>query len=172
MQKRIESIKHPLADDDAENNLLQTIRIPKNLLVLTDKLPSSNYDKSKMKKFKDHNHNQKKLDPLVMKKALTEGNEIKEVKANKKIVLNINNLETSIGQSNQDTSARQKKEMKDKLHSINEEKKIKNNENSSNKRPPSKIKIELSSKHHDVDKEKGQIMLPVLKNISYERKEK
>lgn len=34
-------------NDNFQNNLLQTIRIPKNLLFLTDRLPGANYDKNK-----------------------------------------------------------------------------------------------------------------------------
>ena len=32
-------------DENEESSLLQTIRIPKNLLFLTDKLPQANYEK-------------------------------------------------------------------------------------------------------------------------------
>ncbi len=40
-------------DTHHDNNLLQTIRIPKNLLFLTDRLPQANYEKSIGKKDSD-----------------------------------------------------------------------------------------------------------------------
>ena len=48
IQKRIEYFKaYSNGDDTNEDNaLLQTIKIPKNLLFLSDKLPKANYDKS------------------------------------------------------------------------------------------------------------------------------
>jgi len=39
MEKNFEEEEFPF-----NNNLLQTIRIPKNLLVLTEKLPKANYN--------------------------------------------------------------------------------------------------------------------------------
>jgi hypothetical protein len=43
--KRIDSVKKAKQNDDSiNNNLLQTIRVPKNLLVLTDRLPQKNYE--------------------------------------------------------------------------------------------------------------------------------
>ncbi len=48
IQKRIEYFKSFSGDDSNEDNcLLKTIRIPKNLLFLSDKLPKPNYDKMK-----------------------------------------------------------------------------------------------------------------------------
>ena len=44
----METFKNP--EDFEEMTLLQTIRIPKNLLFLTDKLPQANYEKIPMKK--------------------------------------------------------------------------------------------------------------------------
>lgn len=41
--KRMDFFKN--ADDNEESSLLQTIRVPKNLLFLTDKLPQPNYEK-------------------------------------------------------------------------------------------------------------------------------
>jgi hypothetical protein len=41
--KRTELIKSFEDDLPSDNNLLQTIRIPKNLLVLTERLPQPNY---------------------------------------------------------------------------------------------------------------------------------
>lgn len=49
IQKRIEFFKTYTEDMHIENNLLQTIRIPKNLLFLTDRLPQANYEKTKKK---------------------------------------------------------------------------------------------------------------------------
>ena len=41
--KRLDYLKHD--NDEPVNNLLQTIRVPKNMLFLSDHLPRSNYDK-------------------------------------------------------------------------------------------------------------------------------
>lgn len=49
IQKRLEFFKTS-AEDNEESSLLQTIRIPKNLLFLTDKLPQANYEKLPNKK--------------------------------------------------------------------------------------------------------------------------
>lgn len=52
IQKRTEMVKS-YGDEDADSNLnvnlLQTIKIPKNLLVLSDRLPQANYAKSESK---------------------------------------------------------------------------------------------------------------------------
>lgn len=42
-----------------DNNLLQTIRIPKNLLFLTDRLPQANYSTNQKKKINDENKKKK-----------------------------------------------------------------------------------------------------------------
>lgn len=49
IQKRIDYFKS-YTDENEDQALLQTIRIPKNLLFLSDKLPQANYDKSNNKK--------------------------------------------------------------------------------------------------------------------------
>lgn len=46
--KKLETFK--CTDENEESSLLQTIRIPKNLLFLTDKLPQPNYEKKIVKK--------------------------------------------------------------------------------------------------------------------------
>jgi hypothetical protein len=53
--KKLEIFK--LYDENEENNLLQTIHVPKNLNFLTNKLPQSNYEKDKEKKFTGKNNN-------------------------------------------------------------------------------------------------------------------
>lgn len=45
IQKRIEYFKSFTDDSNEDQALLQTIRVPKNLLFLSDKLPQSNYEK-------------------------------------------------------------------------------------------------------------------------------
>lgn len=49
IQKRMEFFKTYSEDMHVDNNLLQTIRIPKNLLFLTDRLPQANYNNNKKK---------------------------------------------------------------------------------------------------------------------------
>ncbi len=48
-----------------ENILLQTIRVPKNLLFLSDRLPRSNYEKLAMHKKSHHNKSQDSLLPDI-----------------------------------------------------------------------------------------------------------
>lgn len=50
VQKRMEFFKTYSDDMHHDANLLQTIRIPKNLLFLTDRLPQANYEKAGKKK--------------------------------------------------------------------------------------------------------------------------
>lgn len=50
IQKRLDFFKANGDEYSNENNLLQTIRIPKNLLFLTDRLPQPNYEKIPTKK--------------------------------------------------------------------------------------------------------------------------
>lgn len=50
VQKRMEFFKTYSDDMHHDANLLQTIRIPKNLLFLTDRLPQANYEKGSKKK--------------------------------------------------------------------------------------------------------------------------
>jgi NIMA (never in mitosis gene a)-related kinase len=49
VQKRLDFFKAN-GDENYESSLLQTIRIPKNLLFLTDRLPGANYEKIQTKK--------------------------------------------------------------------------------------------------------------------------
>jgi hypothetical protein len=49
VQKRLDFFKAN-GDENYENSLLQTIRVPKNLLFLTDRLPQANYEKIPTKK--------------------------------------------------------------------------------------------------------------------------
>ena len=49
MQKRLDFFKAN-GDENYESSLLQTIRVPKNLLFLTDRLPQANYEKIPNKK--------------------------------------------------------------------------------------------------------------------------
>lgn len=52
IQNRIEYFKAYASDDATEDlALLQTIRIPKNLLFLSDKLPQPNYEKQSLKNY-------------------------------------------------------------------------------------------------------------------------
>jgi len=44
MQKRIEYFKN-FTEENEDQSLLQTIRIPKNMLFLSDKLPQPNYER-------------------------------------------------------------------------------------------------------------------------------
>lgn len=48
-------------EDNEESSLLQTIRIPKNLLFLTDKLPQANYEKIPNKRNLSFNNNKNEL---------------------------------------------------------------------------------------------------------------
>lgn len=180
----MEHVKHNAVEEEFENSLLQTIRIPKNLLILTDKLPSANYDKNKNKKNQSF-PNKKNLDSI--KKNLTEGNEY-PTKLPKKIIVNVggDQEEQKDGKEKETNSPKKRIILKDPLTIINEEKKYKNNENLppninnhqnngilyiinlevSNKRPPSKI----ANNEHKNEKKNG-IMLPVLKNVNYDQKE-
>ena len=73
MQINLEQIlKHPIIlkklevfksfEENEESSLLQTIRIPKNLLFLTDKLPQPNYEKRQNKK--NHSFTEENKDSL------------------------------------------------------------------------------------------------------------
>jgi hypothetical protein len=50
VKKRIDKL-FPAEDQfyDSQTDLLNTIRVPKNLLYLTDRLPKPNYDKKQLK---------------------------------------------------------------------------------------------------------------------------
>lgn len=76
IQKRMEFFKTYSEDMHHDNNLLNTIRIPKNLLFLTDRLPQANYGNKKniskptekkkdVKESKDSNINNIKVKPQV-----------------------------------------------------------------------------------------------------------
>ena len=168
----METIKHHHEETDFENNLLKTIRIPKNLLILTDKLPSSNYEKAKIKK--SNQSNKLNLEP-ISKKNYTEGN---DMKLPKKIVLTlsntntneINNTDESIHSQQRDHSPK-KRIIKDHLVVINEEKKRANAENLGlgSSKNPSNVNVNDSKVYdkgdkNEADKKKGILMLPALKN--------
>jgi NIMA (never in mitosis gene a)-related kinase 1/4/5 len=59
IQKRLEFLSNKTVTEDMlhDNNLLQTIRIPKNLLFLTDRLPQANYDMPRKKMNSNTNNN-------------------------------------------------------------------------------------------------------------------
>ncbi len=80
VQKRIEYFKSFTDDSNEDQALLQTIRVPKNLLFLSDKLPQPNYDKVNKK-----NHS-------FTKKAQ---NDLPEIGVRNNINQNINNIPTS-----------------------------------------------------------------------------
>lgn len=62
VQKRIEYFKNYI-DETEDQALLQTIRIPKNLLFLSDKLPQANYEKNNINK-KNHSFTKKAVNEL------------------------------------------------------------------------------------------------------------
>ena len=81
----METFKNP--EDFEEMTLLQTIRIPKNLLFLTDKLPQANYEKIPIKKNlsfsnnkNDYNKNKAKI---KIKKTVKKTEKNKEYSENK-----------------------------------------------------------------------------------------
>jgi len=78
IQKRMEFFKTYTEDMHIDNNLLQTIRIPKNLLFLTDRLPQANYDKKKDKKIKESSTNKEVKNLSLEPKSIKEMKEIKE----------------------------------------------------------------------------------------------
>ena len=159
-QENMNFLKHNLEESEFENNLLKTIRIPKNLLVLTDKLPSANYDKIKTKK----NSLAKiiKTDPQVSKNVLnTESNDIKP----KKVMLNLTiEPEEAHHKKEKDVPQGEKKKMLKDLLIIKEEKR-KNDISETPKRPNSKMILNTEvSKNNDSEKKKNVLMLPAIKN--------
>lgn len=101
VQKRIEYFKAFANEDLTEDQaLLQTIRIPKNLLFLSDKLPLPNYDKISKKNYNSFSHQKESLsnypktqqsNPLRLpdiKKPLKEPNTIQIVRVNNNDNLN------------------------------------------------------------------------------------
>jgi len=159
-QENMNFLKHNLEESEFENNLLKTIRIPKNLLVLTDKLPSANYDK--IKKKKDSHAKVINTDPHVSKKVLnTESNDIKP----KKVMLSLKiEPEEAHHKKEKDVPPEEKKKMLKDLLIINEEKR-KNDISGSPKRPNSKMLLNNEvSKNNDSEKKKNVLMLPAIKN--------
>lgn len=67
-------------DELHENQLLQTIRIPKNLLFLTDKLPQATYEKNNKRSLKNQNlpDINNKLKKKTKEAILNKGDKIKE----------------------------------------------------------------------------------------------
>ncbi len=65
-------------DDNEESSLLQTIRIPKNLLFLTDKLPQPNYEKIPNKRNLSFTNNKNELPDI-------NGKNIHRIKKTKKV---------------------------------------------------------------------------------------
>lgn len=66
--KRMDFFKN--SDDNEESSLLQTIRVPKNLLFLTDKLPQPNYEKIPNKRNLSFTNNKSELPDINGKKIL------------------------------------------------------------------------------------------------------
>lgn len=84
IQKRMEFFKTYTEEmnESTQNSLLQTIRIPKNLLFLTDRLPGSNYNKNSSKRV-DMNTN--KTDIITIdkekEKEMMKASKVKESKS-------------------------------------------------------------------------------------------
>ena len=74
VQKRIEYFKN-YAEDFEDQSLLQTIKIPKNLLFLSDKLPQPNYEKLNKK-----NHSFTKKNANELPDIRSNGKQIKKLK--------------------------------------------------------------------------------------------
>ena len=82
--KRMENFKNE--EDFEEMTLLQTIRIPKNLLYLTEKLPQANYEKIPNKKnlsFSNNKNNYQEKGKIKLKKNLKKVEKTKEYSENK-----------------------------------------------------------------------------------------
>jgi hypothetical protein len=79
VQKRIEFFKnHNTLDDNDDPQLLQTIKVPKNMLFLTEKLPKPNYEKIPHKKNLSFSNNEA---DIIKKKKQIKKNIEKELKA-------------------------------------------------------------------------------------------
>ena len=57
------NVKQTIAEDSSDNILLQTIKVPKNILLLSDRLPQSNYVKFGMNGPRKNNQSQEPILP-------------------------------------------------------------------------------------------------------------
>ncbi|MCQ2819794.1 MAG: protein kinase [archaeon] len=126
IQKRIEYFKSYSSEDISEDqSLLQTIRMPKNILFLSDKLPKPNYESSQAKSSKNYRSFSNGVD-LEKKK-------IEEVTENDKTHSVINEEPKEEVQENKEDNKEDKiKEEKEKEKSRQESRKIIRNKSGSN----------------------------------------
>ena len=97
IQKRIEYFKSFTGEQESEDKaLLQTIRIPKNLLFLSDKLPKPNYSKH----IRSGNINTEKFNVKNYRSYQKSEIEIIENEENKKHVINLNSSNINSNSSN------------------------------------------------------------------------
>lgn len=76
IQKRIEYFKSFADDPNEDQALLQTIRVPKNLLFLSDKLPQPNYEKITKKNHSFTKKAQNDLPDISMRNNVNQNNTI------------------------------------------------------------------------------------------------
>jgi hypothetical protein len=76
IQKRIEYFKSFADDPNEDQALLQTIRVPKNLLFLSDKLPQPNYEKLVKKNHSFTKKAQNDLPEISMRNIVNQNNTI------------------------------------------------------------------------------------------------
>lgn len=92
IMKRIEYFKAYANDDDKDDDqaLLKTIKVPKNLLFLSDKLPRSNYEKASITKNKNYKSFSNKLDDTENKECENNPEELKTKEDNVNITHIVN----------------------------------------------------------------------------------
>jgi hypothetical protein len=74
IQKRIEYFKSFTDEPNEDQALLQTIRVPKNLLFLSDKLPQPNYEKVVKKNHSFTKKNQNDLPEIGIRNSINQNN--------------------------------------------------------------------------------------------------
>lgn len=82
IQKRIEYFKSFTDDSNEDQALLQTIRVPKNLLFLSDKLPQPNYEKVNKKNHSFTKKTQNDLPEIGLRNNINQSNNIPSSKTN------------------------------------------------------------------------------------------
>jgi NIMA (never in mitosis gene a)-related kinase len=148
IQKRIEYFKN-YSDENEDQSLLQTIRIPKNLLFLSDKLPQPNYEKqSSVKK----NHSFTKKIPMELPDIGLRNNPVKKKKIKR------DNCEPESSSNIQLTSSNNDNDMIQISPTIANIKKKSNKENNGNaiNSPTEKLNI-IFEEEKDLNIDKSQL---------------
>ncbi len=124
IQNKIQFFNHfGLQDDFEEKILLQTIKIPKNLIFLGDKLPPKNYNESYEKKYRSYS-NKNVFNECYHEKL--ENEKKKEIDDKDKDILIVNN-----NNNNNDNNNDNNNKINENINGRNKEKE--NNENNNNK---------------------------------------